>query len=120
LRKEAEDPWKRYRKVFHFDQAGPGLLVHRNDDSFQEFIAKEIKVDSKDWLSGVREASHKNIVRLHEALYHDGALFLFYEVMEVSLAQVFATRLGRLRPYEVAAFCFELLHGLDYIQSMRL
>jgi serine/threonine protein kinase len=37
--------------------------------------------------------------------------------MEVLLAQVFTIPLGRLRPYEVAAFCFELLHGLDYIHN---
>jgi serine/threonine protein kinase len=117
FRKEAEDPWKRYRKVLQFDQAGPALLVHRNDDSFREFIVKEVKVHNKEWLSRVRDASHKNIVRLHEALYNDGAVFFFYEVMEVSLAQVFATPLGRLRHYEVAAFCFELLHGLDYIHN---
>jgi hypothetical protein len=34
FRKEAEDPWKRYRKVVQFDQASPALLVHRNNDSF--------------------------------------------------------------------------------------
>jgi serine/threonine protein kinase len=118
FRKEAEDPWKRYRKVLQFDQASPALLVHRNDDSFWEFIVKEVKVNNKEWLQQVRDASHKNIVHLHKALYNDKAIFFIYKVIEVLLAQVFATLLGQLRHYEVSAFCFELLHGLDYIHNI--
>jgi hypothetical protein len=117
LRKEADDPWKKYYKLFKFDQAGSGTLVHKIDDTFQEFIAKEVKVHSKEWLSRLREASHKNIVHFHEALYKDGVIFFLYEVMEVLLSQIFATPLGLLKHYEVAAFCSELLNGLDYIHN---
>jgi serine/threonine protein kinase len=117
LHVEAVDPWERYQKVFKMDQAGSGILVHSKDDSFREAVAREVKVHSKDWLLKLSTASHANIVILREALYDDGAITFFYEVMDVSLAQVFATPLGRLKPYEVAAFCSELLAGIDYIHD---
>jgi serine/threonine protein kinase len=117
FRKAAEDPWKRYNRIFEYDQAGPGTLVHINNDSFEEFLVRSHTVDSKECLETIKDCSHKNVVRLQEALYDNKNIFFVYEVMEVSLAHIFVTPLGRLKPYEVAAFCADIMHGLDYIHS---
>jgi len=42
-------------------------------------------------------------------------IYIFYEVLDVSLAQVFATPLGQLKAYYIAAFCCEILTGIEYI-----
>lgn len=117
FKKAVEDPWKRYRRVFEYDQAGPGMLVHINNDSFEEFVVRSHAVDSEECLSAIKDCSHKNIVRLQEALYDRGNIFFIYEVMDVSLAHIFVTPLGRLKPYEVATFCADILHGLDYLHG---
>lgn len=36
-------------------------------------------------------------------------------MLDVSLAQVFATPLGQLKAYEITAFCCEILTGIEYI-----
>ncbi|EDN03771.1 predicted protein [Histoplasma mississippiense (nom. inval.)] len=77
----------------------------------------EIKAKDKSWLSKLQHVSHKNVVTLHEAMYHDDIINIFYEVMDVSLAQIFRTPIGPLSQFEVAAFCKEILEGLDYIHS---
>lgn len=117
FKKAVEDPWKRYNRIFEFDQAGPGTLVHINNDSFEEFVVKSHAVDKKEKLAAVKDCSHKNVVRLQEALYDNGHIFFIYEVMDISLAHIFVTPLGRLKPYEVATFCAEVMHALDYLHS---
>ncbi|PCG88513.1 Hypothetical protein PENO1_109810 [Penicillium occitanis (nom. inval.)] len=117
FKKAVEDPWKRYNRIFEYDQAGPGTLVHINNDSFEEFVVRSKAVNNKDCLEAIKECSHKNVVRLQEALYDNGNIFFIYEVMEVSLAHIFVTPLGRLKPYEVATFCADIMHGLDYLHN---
>ncbi|KAF7594870.1 hypothetical protein BBP40_007904 [Aspergillus hancockii] len=117
LQKGIGNPWQRYQKVFKLDQAGRGLVVHTKNDTFAEAFVKEVKVHSKEWLSRLTMASHRNIVLMQEALYHNGAIFFFYELMDVSLSKIFATPLGQLKQYEVAAFCHELLTGIHYIHE---
>ena len=98
-------------------QAGPGHFVHSKDDTFSEMIVKEVKVHSQTWLSRLSASSHKNIVHLREALYHNSAIYFVYEVLDVLLAQVFATLLGQLKAYKVAAFCYKILAGIEYIHN---
>ena len=86
-------------------------------DTFSEMIIKEVKVSSQAWLSKLSAASHKNIAPLREALYHNSTIYFVYEVLDVSLAQVFATPLGQLKAYEVAAFCCEVLAGIKHIHN---
>ncbi|KAE8156467.1 kinase-like protein [Aspergillus tamarii] len=119
--KEVRNPWERYQKVFKIDQAGPGYIAHAKNNTFEETIVKEVKAPNKDWLTKLTWTSNQNVVRLQEAMYNNGCIYLFYEVMDVSLSQAFATPLGRWKAYEVAAFSQELLNGLDYIhKSLRL
>ncbi|EDN05106.1 hypothetical protein I7I51_01979 [Histoplasma capsulatum] len=120
LLKEVANPWDQYQQGFNLDQAGPGILVNAKNDSFDEMIAKRAEVDNQEWLSKLKPIAHKNIVKLCEALYHEGAIFLFYEVMDVSLADIFSTPYGILRPYQVAAFCKEILNGLDFLHAQQL
>ncbi|KKZ65505.1 hypothetical protein EMCG_08664 [[Emmonsia] crescens] len=111
------NPWNRYQRSFNLPQAGHGILVHKKSIPFDERIFKKIEVKDKSWLSKLRPVSHKNIVTLHEAMYHEGVINIFYEVMDVSLRQIFRTPIGALSQLEVAAFCKEILEGLDYIHS---
>lgn len=114
LPKLACNPWDRYRKTFKINQAGPGWVVHTNDATFTEGIIKEVKT-TKSELSRIITSHHKNFVDLREAIYYEGAVFLIYEIMDVSLAQVFSSPLGRLQLFEVAAFSRELLTGIEYM-----
>lgn len=121
LRKEESNPWDQYQEIFKMKQAGPARFVHSKDDTFSEMIIKEKTVHSKAWLTKLSAISHKNIVPLREVLYHNSTIYFVYEVLDVSLAQVFATPLGRLEAYEVAAFCHEILEGIEHIHnSLRL
>lgn len=120
LQKEVSNPWDQYQEIFKMKQAGPGHFVHSKDNTFLEMIVKEVKVHSQSWLSRLSASSHKNIVHLREALYHNSTIYFVYEVLDVSLAQVFATPLDRLRAYEVAAFCYEILAGIKYIHDLNV
>ncbi|KAE8399774.1 kinase-like protein [Aspergillus pseudonomiae] len=117
LPREARNPWERYQKVFKIDQAGPSYIAHAKNNTFAEMIVKEVKAPSKNWLTKLTSTSNQNVVHLQEAMFDNDCIYLFYEVMDVSLSQAFATPLGRLKAYEVAAFSQELLHGLDYIHK---
>ncbi|KAK6810694.1 hypothetical protein RU639_013498 [Aspergillus parasiticus] len=117
LPRDVRNPWERYQKVFKIDQAGPGYIAHAKNNTFAEMIVKEVKAPSKDWLTKLTSTSNQNVVHLQEAMYNNGCIYLFYEVMDVSLSQAFATPLGRWKAYEVAAFSQELLNGLDYIHK---
>lgn len=116
LSKTASDPWKLYHKSFKIDQAGSGYVVHRNDESFREGIIKVVKAPRSE-LSKIMTDPHTNFVHLHEVFYHDGQIFFFYEMMDVSLAQIFSSPLGRLQLYEVAAFSKEILLGVHHIHN---
>ena len=94
-----------------------GHFAHTKDDTFLGTIVKDIKVHGEDLLSKLTAASHKNIVTFQQALYHNNVIYIFYEVLDVSLAQTFATPLGQLRAYEIAAFCCEILTGIKYIHK---
>ncbi|PYI33117.1 kinase-like protein [Aspergillus indologenus CBS 114.80] len=119
LQKETADPWERYEKCFKLYQAGEGYLVFAKNATFKEAMMKKIEISGEDVVSNLTTASHKNLVQLYEVLYREGTLFLFYEVMDVSLNQVFATPLGRMRLYEVAAFSHDILLGLNYIHQIH-
>lgn len=117
LQKEVSNLWDQYQEIFKMKQVGPGHFVHLKDDMFLEMIVKEVKVHSQTWLSRLSASSHKNIIHLWEALYHNSAIYFVYEVLDVSLAQVFVTSLGQLKAYKVAAFCYEILAGIEYIHN---
>ena len=116
LHKSAINPWERYQRSFRINQAGPGYIVHAKNATFAEAIIKEAKTVRGE-LSKIMTSPHKNFVELLEALYHDGAIFLVYEIMDVSLAQIFNSPLGRLDLFEVAAFARETLTGIEHIHN---
>jgi serine/threonine protein kinase len=115
--KEVASPWQDYQKSFKLNQAGYGLVVHAKNATFAEGVLKEIRGYGKEKLSKITSYSHKNLVKLQKAFYDDGTVFLLYEMMDVTLAQIFSSPLGRLQLYEVAAFSQEILTGIDYIHN---
>lgn len=115
--KEVASPWQDYQKSFKLNQAGYGLVVHAKNATFAEGILKEIRGHGKEKLSSVTSYSHKNLVRLQRAFHDDGAVYFLYEMMDVTLAQIFSSPLGRLQLYEVAAFSQEILSGIEYIHN---
>ena len=118
--KDACDPWKRYRKSFKINQAGAAFIVHANNETFEEKIIKQVKT-ARGELSKISSSHHKNIVHLFESLYHDEAIYLVYEIMDISLGQIFSSPLGRLQLFEVAAFSREILLGLQHIhESLKI
>jgi serine/threonine protein kinase len=93
--------------------------VHTKNRTFDVALVQEIKADSSECLEKpVATVSHQNIVRLVETFYNEGIIFRFYEMMETSLTQVFPTPKGRLQEGEVAAFCMEILRGIEYIHNV--
>ncbi|KAF3394007.1 hypothetical protein F1880_005511 [Penicillium rolfsii] len=115
--KEVASPWRDYQKSFKLNQAGNCLVVHAKNATFEEGILKEIRSYGKEKMSNVISYSHKNLVKLRRAFYDDEAIFLLYEMMDVTLAQIFNSPLGRLQLYEVAAFSQEILRGIEYIHN---
>lgn len=65
-----------------------GHFAHTKDDTFLETIVKDIKVHGEDLLSKLTAASHKNIVTFQQVLYHNNVIYIFYEVLDVSLADI--------------------------------
>ncbi|KAJ6115239.1 hypothetical protein N7486_001017 [Penicillium sp. IBT 16267x] len=116
ISKEVVSPWERYQKSFKINQAGPGYIVHAKTSTFQEGIIKAVKTPRSE-LSKIMTKHHRNFVQLQEAFYHDGEIFLLYELLDVSLAQIFGSPLGRLQLFEVAAFSKEILNGVQYIHD---
>jgi serine/threonine protein kinase len=116
VQKTAEAPWERYRKSFSLNQAGCGQVVHANDSSFREGIIKTVNTTRSE-LSRIISSPHKNLVHLQEAFYHNDQIFLLYEIMDISLAQLFTTPFGSLQLFEVAAFSKELLIGIHHIHD---
>lgn len=98
------------------NQGGFGYVVHAKSETFQEGIIKAIKTERSE-LSKIITEYHKNFVYLREAFFHDGEIFLHYELLDVSLAQIFGSPLGRLQLFEVAAFSKEILTGVQHIHD---
>ena len=120
LSKMPVSPWNQYRKSFKINQAGPAYIVHANDSTFREGVIKAVKTHRSEF-SKVHTNPHKNFVHLQEAFYFDGQIFFLYEVMDISLAQIFNSPLGRLQLFEVAAFSKELLAGVQHIhESLKI
>jgi hypothetical protein len=118
--KEACDPWKRYRKSFRINQAGAAYIAHANNQTFEEKVIKQVKTVRGE-LSKISTSHHQNIVHLFESLFHDEAIYLVYEIMDISLGQIFSSPLGRLQLFEVAAFSREILIGLQHIhESLKI
>ncbi|OQE19997.1 hypothetical protein PENSTE_c014G08601 [Penicillium steckii] len=116
--KEYKSPWEHYQKTFKLNQAGHGLVVHGKNATFAEGVMKEIKSIGKEELEKIKSYSHENLVQMQRVFYDEGAVFLLYEIMDVTLAQISNSPLGRLQSYEVAAFSQEVLAGIDYIHRV--
>lgn len=116
IRKEF-DPWQKYRKPFKIEQAGPAILTHVKNSTFEEAVIRETKIKGKGVLDRIKPTSQKNLVHRHEAVHYDDSIFFSYAVMDISLSKVPCTPLGQLGPYEVAAFCAEVLIGIKYIHG---
>jgi serine/threonine protein kinase len=94
-------------------------VVHASD-SFKEGIIKAVKT-SRSELAKIMTKPHKIFVHMQEVFYHDGQIFFLYELLDVSLAQIFGSPLGCLRLFEVAAFSKEILVGVQYIhEALRI
>jgi serine/threonine protein kinase len=98
------------------NQAGPGWIVHTKNATFSEAIMKQVE-SPKDELSKIISSPHDNLVPLQEVIYHEGTVYFIYDIMDVSLAQVFGSPLGRLQLFEVAAFTREILAGIEHIHK---
>ncbi|KAJ6008539.1 hypothetical protein N7540_012515 [Penicillium herquei] len=72
---------------------------------------------SRGELSKIISKPHKNLVHLQEIFYDEGQIFFVYELLDVSLAQIFGSPLGRLQLFEVAAFSKEILAGVQFIHG---
>ncbi|KAJ5928352.1 kinase-like protein [Penicillium verhagenii] len=121
LSKEATNPWKRYIKSFKINQAGSGYVVHATNPTFQEGIIKSTKTPRSELSKIIAKHHQRNIVHIQEAFYHEGQMFFLYELLDVSLGQIFGSPLGRLKLFEVAAFSKEILTGLEYIhQTLKI
>lgn len=110
-------PWADYVQVMRSEQAGPVMIAHLTQRPQRMVAVKEHKGCTKDQLRHLKSAGHDHIVQLYTAYFHEGSIFLMYEVMSVCLDDVLGTPRGPLALGAMSAICRGVVHGLDFIHT---
>ena len=98
-----------FRRIIAENQAGEGIVAHRDDSQFPLVLLKKRAKPESDIECLLNTTRHANLVNLLAFFERDGAINLVYECMQVSLLQLQASPYNAFVEYELAAICKEVL-----------
>ena len=98
-----------FRRIIAENQAGEGIVAHRDNSKFPLVLLKKRTKPEADTECLLTTTHHANLVNLLAFFEHDDAINLVYECMQVSLLQLQASPYNAFVEYELAAICKEVL-----------
>ena len=69
---------------------------------------KEHVCKDRESVRNILRCSHKKIVALYDAYLENDSLYLIYESVPISLAELQSTQYGDLAAFQIAAVCGEV------------
>ena len=89
-------------------QGGPVVIAYRKNSTFEVVAIKKTPAGSGDSsITRLTKTSHDNIVNLLDAFLCGGSIFIIYECMDTSLAEIDASLIELEEPH-IAAVCHEV------------
>ncbi|KAI9773398.1 MAG: hypothetical protein M1840_007613 [Geoglossum simile] len=114
----SKSPWTKYRGFLEIDQAGRGTVAHQQGQAFlPSVIIKKIKKEDIKVPERIKIIPHTNVVHLQEVFSDGPCLYMIYELMFASLADIQLNPYGDLGELEIATICKEILRGIKYIHK---
>ena len=108
------NPWRTYYAILSEDQAGQVTVAYKNEIEHPMFAIKEHVCKDSESVKQLVMCSHKNIVALYDAYLDNDSLYLIYECLQISLAEVQSTQYGDLATFQIAAVCREVCKYLVF------
>ncbi len=102
------NPWQMYYGILREDQAGQVTVAYKNEIEHPVFAVKEHTCEDSTNMKNLIRCSHRNIVCLYDAYLEKDSLYLIYESVSFSLAEIQSTQYGKLAAYQIAAVCREV------------
>ena len=99
-------PWLKFQKFMTESQAGKTCVAHRFDVPSDVVAIKQYKSSGIDKTSNLIQTSHINIVNLVDSFCETKAIYLVYELMQVSLEQLHSA--FALNDADIAFICQEV------------
>lgn len=117
----------RYSKIEKVGDGTYGVVFKARDRVTGKLVAlKKIRLEAEDEgvpSTAIREISllktmqHPNIVKLFEAVYQDGRLYLVFEFLDQDLKVHMDNVRGLLKPNLVKSYMYQLLKGMCFCHS---
>ena len=101
-------PWKDFHKILVEEQDGKTVMAYKIDHRHQIVAIKEHKQFSKEPLKKLGSCAHDNVVELQRGFHEADSLFLVYEWMDLSLAELQSAPSGTFESFQIAAICKEV------------
>lgn len=101
-------PWQNYNAVLTEIQADSIVLAQGCGEKHTIVAIKEVNAGQDECVKRLRQYSHPNLVDLTEAFLADNTVYMVYEWMDISLADIQSTPCGRLVSFQIAAVCKEV------------
>ncbi|KAL2048941.1 hypothetical protein ABVK25_010794 [Lepraria finkii] len=112
------NPWQAYYAILKEDQdGGEFTIAHKKEVQHPVVAIKRESYTDNSQIKRLTRCSHENIVSLYRAYFEEGSVYLIYECVDVSLAEIQSTPRGKLASYQIAAVCQEVLQGIRYIHN---
>ena len=99
----------KYHEFMLLDQAGQATIGFDNTRNGDLVAIKRFTKTSSMSNSVMPSFTNKHVVSLKGMCYEDDQIIVNYELMDVSLRQVGAVARGRLKAFEIAAVCKEVV-----------
>lgn len=114
---KSKNPAAKYHRSHRVNQAGPGMVALKDEETFPIYLIKECNLRNPRSLRRLRVVSHKNLVSLVDNFQTGGKLHLVYEYehLAVSLGCVAGT--VQFSEADIATICKEVLEGLNYVHT---
>ena len=102
------NPWQEYYGILREDQAGQVTLAYKSEIEHPVFAVKKHVCEDSTSVRNIIRCLHKNIVCLYDAYFEKDSLYLVYESVTFSLAEIQSTQYGKLAAFHIAAVCREV------------
>ena len=103
------NPWQAYYAILKEDQDGGEVtLAYKKELQHPVVAIRRDSYTDSSHIKRLTRCSHENIVAFYRAYFEEGSVYLIYECVDVSLAEIQSTSHGKLASYQIAAVCQEV------------
>lgn len=114
---KSKNPAAKYHISHRVDQAGPGVVALKDEESFPICLIKECKLRNPRSLRRLRVVSHQNLVSLIDNFQAGGKLQLVYGYEHLAISLGCIADIVQFSEADIATICREVLEGLNFIHT---